>query len=77
MHPKLFGRFRLEIYKLRPDATRHEDVCCRRKECQRVHCTVSISPCLSALKSVTMSQYHKLLGHELEPQVLRTQMPKR
>lgn len=23
------------------------------------------------------SQYHKLLGHELEPQVLRTQMPKR
>ena len=22
-------------------------------------------------------QYHKLLGHELEPQVLRTQMPKR
>ena len=24
-----------------------------------------------------MLQYHKLLGHELEPQVLRTQMPKR
>lgn len=23
------------------------------------------------------NQYHKLLGHELEPQVLRTQLPKR
>ena len=28
-------------------------------------------------KLTTTTQYHKLLGHELEPQVLRTQMPKR
>ena len=26
---------------------------------------------------LTSCQYHKLLGHELEPQVLKTQMPKR
>ena len=26
---------------------------------------------------LTYCQYHKLLGHELEPQVLKTQMPKR
>ena len=28
-------------------------------------------------RSVSGYIYHKLLGHELEPQVLRTQMPKR
>jgi regulator of nonsense transcripts 1 len=27
--------------------------------------------------NLIFSQYHKLLGHELEPQILRTQMPKR
>ena len=38
-----------------------------------------VSGMLSLLtcSTLTQAQYHKLLGHELEPQVLRTQMPKR
>ena len=32
---------------------------------------------LLPVQPADFEQYHKLLGHELEPQVLRTQMPKR
>lgn len=35
-------------------------------------CSILLHSCLSYV-----FQYHKLLGHEVEPQVLRTQMPKR
>jgi regulator of nonsense transcripts 1 len=38
---------------------------------------VSISSFMATLILILSLQYHKLLGHELEPQVLRTQMPKR
>ena len=38
---------------------------------------VSVPCCLPTLMLIVPLQYHKLLGHELEPQVLRTQMPKR
>jgi regulator of nonsense transcripts 1 len=38
---------------------------------------VSISSFMVTLILIPSLQYHKLLGHELEPQVLRTQMPKR
>src|SRR5882724_6437880 len=38
---------------------------------------VSISSFMATLILIPSLQYHKLLGHELEPQVLRTQMPKR
>lgn len=38
---------------------------------------VSLGSVLLLVQPADLEQYHKLLGHELEPQVLRTQMPKR
>ncbi len=37
----------------------------------------ALIPSINERHSRACMQYHKLLGHELEPQVLRTQMPKR
>lgn len=66
----------MEINQFRQDAGGHEDVCHRREECQRLYREIFL-----ALPEKQVSdeffQYHKLLGHEVEPQVLRTQMPKR